>query len=164
MPQRGLFIIPHIKLTVLYLLCYSRRFHGCSEIKVASPEAWRPLRQTQSFWFVLTCSLVRLWPPRGAPMCQSSFGFGFWATLHFVVRCDAWHCMYYGCSRTGLAAASARALSISVLLSIALSKVSLVPLCLEEYRNVGFTHKLCPCLLGAPYVPSKEMILYQKFR
>ena len=99
-----------------------------------------------------------------APMCQSSFGFGVWATLHFVVRCDAWHCMYYGCSRTGLAAASARALSISVLLNIALSKVSLVPLCLEEYRNVGFTHKLCPCLLGAPYVPSKEMILYQKFR
>ena len=40
--QRGLFSSGHIKRCILYLLCQSRRLLNCSEIKVASPEAWLP--------------------------------------------------------------------------------------------------------------------------
>ena len=42
-PKKGLFINPHNKQSVLYLLGWIRRFCGCSEIKIASPEAWRPM-------------------------------------------------------------------------------------------------------------------------
>ena len=39
-PQGGLFIIPYINWSIMYLLCRSKRFDVCSEIKVAPWRLW----------------------------------------------------------------------------------------------------------------------------
>ena len=41
--QFAFFNNPHIKQAVLYLICRSKRLLRCSEIKVVSLEAWRPM-------------------------------------------------------------------------------------------------------------------------
>ena len=54
---RGTFyLLTHIKRSVLYLLRWSRRLRGCSEIKVVSPEAWSPMVSVPSFSYVFVCS------------------------------------------------------------------------------------------------------------
>ena len=54
MPNRGLFINPHSKWSILYLLCQSRRFCGCSKIKLASQRLCPRLVPIRLFLLILT--------------------------------------------------------------------------------------------------------------
>ena len=108
----------------------------------------------------------------GRTMCQSSFGFGVWATLHFVVGCKRCvvrrHVLWMRAEwiRTGLVLCSSRTSQLSTLqLQLALSKVSLViGTTLSSART--FAHvKMQDTLLNSSSLFLEEgIILYPNFR